>query len=585
MQSLLRTAPRHLFFTGKGGVGKTSVACATALGLTERGKRVLLVSTDPASNLAEVLGTPVGPVATPVLGAPGLDAVNLDPHAGAAAYREKLVGPVRGLLPDAVVRGMEEQLSGARSVEIAAFDAFSRLLGDSEATAQYDHVVFDTAPTGHTLRLLALPAAWQHFLAESTGGASCLGPLAGLQSQRSLYEATQAAMANGQSTIVVLVTRQDRSALAEVERTRRELVDLGVQRLHLIVNGVFYASDHQDPVAIAWEATARKAWTQAAAPLLAMSRSMVPLLGYGLVGLAALRTLLGDGALTLPAAELDAVESFPTLDALLPELAATGHGVILTMGKGGVGKTTLAAKIATALANQGHQVRLTTTDPAAHVQAAVAQPVPGLRVDRIDPVAETQAYAAEVLASSGQGLDAAGLALLQEDLRSPCTEEIAVFRAFARAVNEGEAGFVVIDTAPTGHTLLLLDATEACHREVARSVGAIPDAVRSLLPRLRDPAFTRVLIVTLPEATPVHEAALLQADLQRAGIQPFAWLVNQSLRPLAVRDPILAARRRGESRWIAEVQARSTRMAVIGWRPEGQRSDREAAATARPTAP
>lgn len=238
-------------------------------------------------------------------------------------------------------------------------------------------------------------------------------------------------------------------------------------------------------------------------------------------------------------------------------------------GKGGVGKTTVAAAIAVELARQGFRVHLTTTDPAAHVTNTVGETPAGLTVGRIDPRAETEAYRAEVLADAGANLDAQGRALLEEDLRSPCTEEIAVFRAFARAVDQGQDGFVVLDTAPTGHTILLLDATLAYHRELSRQSSGIPDSVQQLLPRLRDPEFTRVLLVTLPEATPVHEAAQLQEDLVRAGIRPFAWVVNQSLSPLPVTDPVLLARQHHEGAYIREaVRQQASRTAIVPWLAE-----------------
>jgi arsenite-transporting ATPase len=247
--------------------------------------------------------------------------------------------------------------------------------------------------------------------------------------------------------------------------------------------------------------------------------------------------------------------------------AAHGQGVVLTMGKGGVGKTSVAVAIAVALARRGFAVHLTTTDPAAHVAQALGAPVEGITVSRIDPVAETRDYAAFVMAGAGAGLDAAGRALLEEDLRSPCTEEIAVFRAFARTVHEGTSAFVVIDTAPTGHTLLLLDAAESYHREVLRKLSDNPVEVRELLPRLRDPDFTRVLLITLPEATPVHEAAALQRDLQRATITPFAWVVNQSLQPLAVTDPVLVSRKAHEARYLTEITTLTQRAVLVPWRP------------------
>jgi len=568
MSGLVERAPRHLFFTGKGGVGKTSVACATAIALADRGKRVLLVSTDPASNLGEVLATPLGPKPTAIAAVPNLSALDLDPEEAARAYREKMVSPYRGVLPDAAIRSIEEQLSGACTVEIAAFDEFSKLLGDDQATAAFDHVVFDTAPTGHTLRLLELPAAWTTFLEANTGGTSCLGPLAGLAAQQALYVASRAALVDATATVLVLVSRPERSALVEADRTHGELAALGVRRQELVLNGLFTAAGSDDPVAAALEARGTRALTEMPASLAALPRTSIALHPFGLVGVGALRALFS--AEVAPATMPDAPSPpiVAPLSDLLPALAGHPHGVILTMGKGGVGKTTVAVTVAVELARRGLRVHLTTTDPAAHVQAALGDAVPGLRVTRIDPVVETANYREEVLRTSGAGLDAAGRALLEEDLRSPCTEEVAVFRAFAKVVDQGEQELVVIDTAPTGHTLLLLDAAESYHREVLRTRGAAPEEVRKLLPRLRDPAYTRILIVTLAEATPVHEAAALQRDLARAEIQPFAWVVNQSLTPLTVTDPTLRARRANEARYLHEVVALCPRVALVPWSSE-----------------
>lgn len=565
---LVRLATRHLFFTGKGGVGKTSVACATAVGLADAGKRVLLVSTDPASNLDEVLGARLGTRPTQVPGVRGLAALNLDPEAAAHDYRERVVGPYRDLLPAASVRSMEEQLSGACTVEIAAFDEFARLLGDPAATAEFEHVLFDTAPTGHTLRLLTLPSAWTGFVEQSAFGTSCLGPLAGLEKQRKLYEATVAALSDPASTTMVLVARPEPSALAEAARTSAELATLGVRNQRLVVNAVFEARS-DDPVAVALERRAREAVAAMPEPLEPLPRITLPLRPAALLGIGALRQI--DAPVSLvPAAPMPHA-SAPGLGPIVDALAAGKRGVVLTMGKGGVGKTTVAAAIAVELARRGLRVRLSTTDPAAHVADAVGAPPPGLTVSRIDPATETRAYTAEVLSTVGPQLDEKGRALLEEDLRSPCTEEVAVFRAFARAVADGDEGIVVLDTAPTGHTILLLDAAESYHREVLRQGSRMPESVRQLLPRLRDPAFTRVLLVTLPEATPVHEARALQEDLARAGIAPFAWVVNQSLTPVAVRDPVLAARRSAERPYLDEVGSLGRNVAVVPCVPEPPR--------------
>jgi len=567
---LIQNATRILFFTGKGGVGKTSVACATAIALADEGKRVLLVSTDPASNLDEVLGVALSATPTDVPKVPGLAALNIDPVQAAHDYRERVVAPYRGVLPATAIKSIEEQLSGACTVEIAAFDEFSKLLGDRAATAPFDHVVFDTAPTGHTLRLLELPAAWSSFIDSNVGGTSCLGPLAGLNAHKQLYAASNAALRDPTQTTLVLVARAERSSLTEAERTRAELAQLGVANVRLIVNGVFVARDVSDATAVAMEARGRASLSAIPVGLRSLGRVDVPLLPFGLVGVNALRRM---GKLELCASEstpLPKASSFQgeRVEALIDELAKSGRGVVMTMGKGGVGKTTVAARIASELARRGFPVTLTTTDPAAHVEQAARELSSGasqLQVTRIDPALETRRYTDEVLASAGSGLDAQGRALLEEDLRSPCTEEIAVFRAFAETVARGEDRFVVIDTAPTGHTLLLLDAAEAYHREVLRKPSGSPEAVQRLLPRLRDPAFTRVLIVTLPEATPIHEAMQLERDLARADIKPFAWVVNQSLTPLAVSDPVLRARRADEATHLEELVNHATRMVLEPW--------------------
>lgn len=571
----LNHATRNLFFTGKGGVGKTSVACAAAVQLADAGKRVLLVSTDPASNLDEVLETPLGDVPTRVHSVQGLVAINLDPEKAAADYRERMVGPYRSLLPPAAVASMEEQFSGSCTLEIAAFDEFARLLGDASATSEYDHVVFDTAPTGHTLRLLTLPSAWVGFMDSNTSGTSCLGPLAGLQSQQDLYRRTVDALGNPRVTTLVLVARADEAALREAARTSVELEALGINNQHLVVNAVFQASDARDAYALALQRRGESALEKIPQAIAKLPRTAIALTGGNVLGIERLRRLgqsnlkledaLQVGSMKSFQARKDSVALPPLLGELIDDLATQECGVIFAMGKGGVGKTTVAATVALALAQRGRTVHLTTTDPAAHVAAAVAgEACPRLSVSRIDPIAEAAKYSAQVMQTAGGDLDEQGKLLLQEDLRSPCTEEIAVFRAFADAVAAGVNSIVVLDTAPTGHTILLLDSAMAYHREAARQTNQVSEAVEQLLPRLRDPNFTRVLIVTLPEATPVHEAASLQQDLRRAEIEPYAWVVNQCLASLPIEDSLLVERQHEELKYISEVtQSLATRTAII----------------------
>ena len=566
------TATRFLFFTGKGGVGKTSLSCATALKLSSAGKRVLLVSTDPASNLDEVLEVKLTNHPTPVPGAPGLEALNINPVEAAAAYRERLIGPMRGLLPEAALRSMEEQLSGSCTVEIAAFDEFSGLIGDPNAAADYDHVIFDTAPTGHTLRLMSLAKAWDQFLDSSTSGTSCLGPLAGLEKQRAIYENTVRVLADASATTLVLVSRPQVSALREAERTSGELRALGVANQILVINGSFETSCANDLTAQAMQQRGAMAMTRAATFISSLPSFLVPLRPINILGIGGVRALLesNDQIGSVATSTEWTAPVMESLVELVADIEKKGHGVIMTMGKGGVGKTTVAAAIAVLLTKHGRKVHLSTTDPAAHIAQTLDGQVDGLTLSRIDPAAETADYTREVLANQGAHLDEAGRSLLEEDLRSPCTEEIAVFRAFAREVGQGKDRFVVLDTAPTGHTLLLLDASEAYQRELERQARSTqPEEVLKLLERLRDPEFTHILLVTLPEATPVHEAAALQEDLRRAHIEPTAWVINQSLLSSGSCDPLLQRREQSEHRYIDEVvQKQAKRTAWLPWQAE-----------------
>ncbi|MBL0679768.1 arsenical pump-driving ATPase [Aeromonas dhakensis] len=567
MYHFLTNPPPFLFFTGKGGVGKTSLACASAVALCDAGKRVLLVSTDPASNVGQVFATDIGNRITAIAAVPGLSALEIDPPAAAKAYRERIVGPVRGKLPERVVRSIEEQLSGACTTEIAAFDEFTALLTDPALRSEYDHILFDTAPTGHTIRLLQLPGAWSEFLAQGKGDASCLGPLAGLEKQRSQYAEAVAALADDARTRLVLVARAQHSTLREVARTHEELAAIGLANQQLVINGLFPAA------AIAGDTLAQAIWRREQQALADMpqgikglARDQVPLLATNLVGLDSLRQLLQpqDVGEQAPLATSAHLPVQPELSSLVDELAADGHGLIMLMGKGGVGKTTLAAAVAVELASRGLPVHLTTSDPAAHLGETLAGSLPHLEVSRIDPRAETERYRAQVLASKGAALDEQGRALLEEDLRSPCTEEIAVFQAFSRIIREAGKRFVVMDTAPTGHTLLLLDATGAYHREIARQMGSKGLHFTTPMMQLQDPKQTKVLIVTLPEPTPVQEAANLQADLRRAGIEPWAWLINHSLQQAAVSSPLLQLRAERQLPHVEAVERQhASRYAVV----------------------
>ena len=572
MTTFLEHPTRYLFFTGKGGVGKTALSCAAAIRLADQGRRVLLVSTDPASNLDEMLGVSLSNRPTAVTGVAGLFALNIDPDAAADDYRKRVITPYQAIWTESQVAELREQLAGVCTTEVAAFDEFAGLLAGDETSGGYDHVIFDTAPTGHTLRLLSLPRVWAGFLESTTEGASCLGPHSGLKMQEERFVGALAALNDRARTTIVLVTRPDRAALREADRTAGELENLEIRNQQLVVNAVFEATNRADPVAIALEGRGQEALRDVPPRLRGLPTMRVPLRPFNMVGLAPLRAMLDDRASAALARSIPPLTrpSVPGLAALIDEIVAPGRGLVMVMGKGGVGKTTIAAAIAVELASRGLPVHLSTTDPAAHVASTLAGEVENLTVSRIDPAAETRAYVDRIMAVRGASLDEAGRALLAEDLRSPCYEEVAVFSAFAHLIGEARSKFVVLDTAPTGHTLLLLDATGSYHRQIARG-DASPRSGRVVTPlmRLRDPDYTKILLVTLAETTPVSEAAQLQADLRRAQIEPYAWVVNSSLAAAGSDDPCLRQRVSGELEQIQLVRERhARRLAIVPWMTE-----------------
>lgn len=561
---------KYLFFTGKGGVGKTSAACATAVTLAESGKNVLLVSTDPASNLQDVFEVSLANHRVAIEGVPNLMVANLDPVQAAAEYRESVIAPYRGKLPDAIIANMEEQLSGSCTVEIAAFNEFSNYITDEQVEKDFDVIIFDTAPTGHTLRMLQLPSAWSNFISESTHGASCLGQLSGLESKKETYKKAVSTLCDKTRTTLVLVTRPEEAPIKEAHRSSIELSQLGINNQILVINGVLTTYD--DSISTGLYEKQQRALATMPEQLRMISAFLIPLRAYNITGLASVRGLLTDDRI-IPCEEKLRVKVLPQLRDVIADLYHSGKKVIFTMGKGGVGKTTIAAAIALGLAEKGQKIHLATTDPAAHLKFVLDEHQ-NISMSHIDEQLELKRYQDEVLAKAKQTMSDDDVAYIEEDLRSPCTQEIAVFRAFAEIVERSENEVVVIDTAPTGHTLLLLDSTLSYHREVQRTQGDIPDSVKKLLPRLRS-SDTEVIIVTLPEATPVYEALRLEEDLKRAGIAAKWWVINSSLYHTKTTNALLLAKSSNEIPWINRVAEHTGgNFALIAWNPDDIKGDK-----------
>lgn len=564
---------KYLLFTGKGGVGKTSIASSLAINLADQGKKVILVSTDPASNLQDIFDTDLDDKIRDIDKVKNLKLANFEPEKALEDYKESVVGPQRGKLPDEVIEAMEEQLSGSCTTEVAAFKEFTSFIADEELAAEYDHIIFDTAPTGHTLRMLELPSAWTNFLDNNKYGASCLGQLSGLDEERGIYKKAVDNLADSELTSLILVSRPIETALKEAARTSNELHEIGIDNQIHIINGMLDSYD--DDLSTAIYNMQKRDVEAMPEGLKDLETYYIPLKPYNTSSIENLRKFFSDdieekmeSSVTIDTSKISRLED------VVDDLYKNDKKVILTMGKGGVGKTTIAAAIALALNEKGQKVHLATTDPADHLKYIISERE-NLTISYIDEDKELESYREEVLGKAKEdGASEEDIDYIEEDLRSPCTQEIAVFRAFADIVDKSEDEIVVIDTAPTGHTILLLESTESYNREISRSQGDVPESVKKLLPRLKDKDYTEVLIIALAEATPYYEAKRLKEDLDRAEIFNKWWIINSSYFASGSQNEILKARADQEKEWIKTIDETSqSNTALVEWIPEDLKED------------
>ncbi len=581
-----------LFFSGKGGVGKTTMACTTAVAEADAGRRVLIVTTDPASNLADVFEQPIGHAVTPLAGVPNLWAMEIDPDAATAEYTDRTLAPLREIFPPEIVRVMEEQLAGPCTAEVAAFDRFADFLDPNAPAAPsapdgFDLVIFDTAPTGHTVRLLELPEAWTKSISEAEAGAgqTCIGPAAAIAESKAKYERAVTALRDPRSTRFVFVLQPEATSISETRRAGAELAKLGIATSELIVNGIVPHEEASTPFFAARIAMQERYLGEIARQLPVPTRH-VPLLDGEVRGIARLRAvvpLLADGGAARPvfggeraaiATRTRAADPAAAFATLVPDGRPR---TIFFAGKGGVGKTVVSCATAVWLARSGHRTLLVTTDPAAHIgdvlgvtvgpEPAPVAGVEGLWAANVDAKAAAVAYTDRIIADAvARGRSADSIAAMREELDSPCTEEMAAFDRFIDLASRDTYDMTVFDTAPTGHTLRLLELPIEWSRQIDVKVfasvetSAADDVAKARFGRvidmLRDPAQSTFAFVMYPEATPIVEAERAIRELGTVGIPLGLVVANMVLARDVCTTAFARARYEMQQRYLADIEAR-----------------------------
>ncbi len=582
-------ATKFLFFSGKGGVGKTSMACTTAVHLADSGDRTLIVTTDPASNLADVFEQPIGHSITPVQGVPGLWAMEIDPDQATREYKERALAPLRALFPDEIVKVMEEQIAGPCTAEVAAFDRFTDFIDMPSADGEsFDAVIFDTAPTGHTLRLLELPAEWSHSIEQAarSGGQTCIGPAAAIADQKAKYDRALLSLIDSENTTFTFVLHPESSAIRETERSIDELGKLGIGSFQLIINGVIPPEEAVNSFFAQRGKMQQGHMSEIRKRLPYPSRTMF-LFDGEIKGASRLRIVakmlfenakdyrLGAEPRSDTQRAADVLSSrAEVLERINPH---SGQRSIFFAGKGGVGKTALSCVTAVYLAGQGHKTLLLTTDPAEHISDVLGSPVgdvprqyegiAGLWVTKIDAKAAAEAYRSRILEDARQkGRSVEAIASMAEELDSPCTEEMAAFDKFIDYATQDEWDAIVFDTAPTGHTLRLLELPVDWSRQLEVKIFASVDSAAAddvakrrfgeVIDMMRDPVRCTFAYVMYPESTPIVESARAMDELRTVGIEPGLVIANQVLPDEVCATPYAMARQQMQRKHLSEMRNR-----------------------------
>ena len=577
-----------VFFSGKGGVGKTSMACTQAVRFADEGQRTLIVTTDPASNLLDTFEQPIGHRVTAIAGVPNLWAMEIDSDQATREYIDRAMDPLRAAFPPQMVQVMEEQMSGPCTAEVAAFDRFTDFLEvPAPGAPAFEVVIFDTAPTGHTIRLLELPFEWtQSIGAASQGsGQTCIGPAAAIQDAKHKYERALATLRDPQTTVFTFVLHPEAIALRETQRAIAELGKLGIATHQLIINGIIPAAEKANSLFAARADMQANYLAQIEAQLPSPTQRM-PLLAGEIKGLARLREvgrIFFDGApASIPSAAPNGSGLRPVrvsgVADILPLITPAGQRrTVFFAGKGGVGKTVASCVTAVWLARQGYRTLLLTTDPAAHLGDVLGAPVGDtpapvaelihLWAVKIDPKAAAEIYKARILADARQrGRPETTMQLMTEELDSPCTEEMAAFDKFIDYASQPDWEVVVFDTAPTGHTLRLLELPMDWSQQLDVKVFASVESTAAddvakrhfaqVIEMMRDPAQSTFAFVLYPEATPILEAWRAAQEIATVGVPTGLVVANQVIPAEQATTAFAQARRAMQEKYLAEISQR-----------------------------
>jgi arsenite-transporting ATPase len=579
---------QFIFFSGKGGVGKTSMACAHAVRYADAGKRTLIVTTDPASNLADVFEQEIGHQVTPITGVPNLSAMEIDPDTATQEYIDRAMAPIRAAFPPQIVEVMEEQMSGPCTAEVAAFDRFTDFLDvPANDGVTFDIVIFDTAPTGHTIRLLELPAEWSESIdaASAGSGQTCLGPAAAIQDAKHKYERALAAMRQSEQTNFVFVLHPEAISIKETRHAIDELTKLEIQNFSLIINGIIPHEGTRSPL-FAARAEMQARYLVQIEFNFPYPKQRMTLLADEIKGVNRLRQV---GRIFFDAEQTSSLEeaaSVPvqaeivvsSLDDARARLTPNGRRrTVFFAGKGGVGKTVASCISAVWLAGQGFRTLLLTTDPAAHLGDVLEFPVgdeitpitgqPKLWAVNIDPKAAAETYKKRILEDARQrGRPESAIKMMEEELNSPCTEEMAAFDKFIEYASQEEWDSVIFDTAPTGHTLRLLELPVDWSKQIDVKVfasveGTAADDVAKerfgkVIEMMSDPEQSTFAFVMYPESTPILEAWRAAQELGTVGVHPGLVVANMVIPPEQTTTPFVQSRRVMQEKYLKEIMQR-----------------------------